>query len=503
LGVPAQLLQAIHALYQKCRAYILFGGDAEQFIDMQAGIKQGCPASGSIFALALDPFLRKLLTAIPRQLGTLAAFADDIAAVVPEILAFLTTIAPMFSLFAQASGLRLNPQKTIIIPIGKLDPSKITAHIAEHIASWREIKLARAGKLLGVMLGPESATTRWAQAGEKYWTTSRASKASAGGFWQALRHYRVFAFSVLCHLAQFADIPQHIARMENLALQGLTKSPFNTFPSPSINTLCNIGAPLEAPSLAAMNTAALVRNATTSQIFFCARHRYQNDESDEEALIVRRPAEWASSSVVLCTEHAYERVIALPIDIDSLPSQGFQRALVATLRARVPDPWHSLLHRRLIRWFSAVADPHVQRLLTNIRVAFSTLPQSAVMAWLRVVLNGIPTSARMQGGRASCLFCGWGEGDRVEHMVHCPSLANFVRNQMPQLASWEGPVARPLAVCLQFPASSLQLLRETIVFGDVLYHTHRHIRHGSRCRPEELAQARVRYLAVRFGLRLI
>jgi hypothetical protein len=45
-------------------------------------------------------------------------------------------------------------------------------------------------------------------------------------------------------------------------------------------------------------------------------------------------------------------------------------------------------------------------------------------------------------------------------------------------------------------------LREVIVFGDVVYHVHNKLRHGSRCCPEELANARVRHLAVVYGVRL-
>jgi hypothetical protein len=55
---------------------------------------------------------------------------------------------------------------------------------------------------------------------------------------------------------------------------------------------------------------------------------------------------------------------------------------------------------------------------------------------------------------------------------------------------------------LQFPAMSLQLLKETCIFAEVLYAVHTLRRHGSRCTPAELAEARLRHLAVRFRLRL-
>ena len=45
------------------------------------GIKQGCLASGTIFALALDPFVRMKCLKLPKPLNTNTAFADDLAVV--------------------------------------------------------------------------------------------------------------------------------------------------------------------------------------------------------------------------------------------------------------------------------------------------------------------------------------------------------------------------------------------------------------------------------------
>jgi hypothetical protein len=225
LGVPPRVLRAINALYLQCNASISLEGCGHARVEMQAGIKQGCPASGSIFALSLDPFLRMMLTKLPKPISTFGAFADDVAAAVAKLLHTLEQLAPIFRIFAAASGLHLNPKKTLIIPIGKLCPTDVRKFLKDHIPEWAEMTVTRAGKLLGVAIGPDSLESRWNDAGKKYWSTCRASRSSTGGFWQALRHYRVFAFSVLCHIAQFDNIPKHIRRMETLALQCLTKGP--------------------------------------------------------------------------------------------------------------------------------------------------------------------------------------------------------------------------------------------------------------------------------------
>jgi hypothetical protein len=433
-------------------------------------------------------------------LSTLGAFADDVAAVVVRLLDTLRDLAPAFAIFAQASGLKLNPKKTLIIPIGKLEPKDVRAFLQNRIPEWADMKVRRAGKLLGVAIGPEAQRLRWKDAGKKYWATSRASKASAGGFWQALRHYRVFAFSVLCHIAQFDEIPNDIRKMEGLALQCLTKGPFNTFTVGSLQCLTDIGASFEAPSLTIMNRAALVRNACSSAAFFRARHRFQNDELDDEALIVKRSAAWSQTSVFLRMLAAYEATIALPIQLETLPASGFQRALTAAFRKRVPTPWPALLRRRLRRWIPDATEEVACRALNNMRVAFAICPQTMVLALLRVVLNGLPTSARQQGGRTPCLLCGWAEGDCIEHIVHCPALRPIVSEILPHLASWEGPVRRHLAICLQFPAADVRLLREVITYGDVLYAVHTRRRHMSPALPADLARARIRQTRLRYGL---
>jgi hypothetical protein len=289
--------------------------------------------------------------------------------------------------------------------------------------------------------------------------------------------------------------------MEALALQCLTKGPYNTFPENTLHTLTNIGAPMEAPSLATMNRAALVRNAISSKVFFVAKDRYYNDELNENALIVKRKAKWADGSVFLRMLRAFEIVIRIPLDIDSLPSVGFQKALTAELRARVSDPWPQLFMRRLERWIPNASEEHLRRITTNTQVAFSIFPQAIVFAWLRVVLNGVPTSARTQGGKSPCMLCTWVEGDSIEHLVQCPSLNGFVQRWLPLLAGRSGPVHRHHALCLQFPASNLQLLLETVVFGDVLYTVHTRIRHRSPSTPVDLAAARIRQLKIRHGLR--
>lgn len=56
--VPECLINIIAALYRDLRTDMYYSGVVVTTIDLCSGIRQGCPLSGTVFALALDPFVR-------------------------------------------------------------------------------------------------------------------------------------------------------------------------------------------------------------------------------------------------------------------------------------------------------------------------------------------------------------------------------------------------------------------------------------------------------------
>ena len=83
---PSFVIDIIRRLYDECHIELLYGAEAHAPFCALVGIKQGCPLSRTLFALALDPFIRLLCLTIPRQLGMVTAFADDIAIVALDLL---------------------------------------------------------------------------------------------------------------------------------------------------------------------------------------------------------------------------------------------------------------------------------------------------------------------------------------------------------------------------------------------------------------------------------
>jgi hypothetical protein len=501
LGVPDYIIMAIRKLYTHCTASILIGGCSHVEINIRAGIKQGCPASGSIFALALDPFVRMLCLRLPRPLNSIGAFADDIVITVLNLLPALRYLFPLFNLLARAAGLRLNANKTVIIPLGLTTEFMIRRFLIDVLPGWGDILVQPAGKLLGVLIGPGAGDQRWAAATAKYWKRSRDAKATTGGFSQALLHYRIFAVSVLQHLMSFTNMPKATLHMENLAVQGLTRSPFNTFPCGSINALTDIGYPFEAPNLVTINTAALGRTVLTSAAFAAARDQYFSDDLPDDALLHPRDVPWLANSSFMALLNAHDHIHKLPICIRDLPVQHLQGHLAAAIRLSLKSgPWPSLLHRRALRWLPNISRDDVVHTFRHLQHMSAKRPHPMIMNYLRVMLNGLPTAARVQGGESPCLFCGWPGGDRCEHLVQCCALTAFCAEHCPALHGFQGPVLRNRVLCLAQPDMPERLLFDVCLFCNIVFFVHTKARHGSTSSPSALAEARLRQLRVRHAV---
>lgn len=61
-GLPSRLIAIIRMVYHDLRTDFVYGGMVVTTIELHSGIRQGCPLSGTIFALSLDPFVRWYLS---------------------------------------------------------------------------------------------------------------------------------------------------------------------------------------------------------------------------------------------------------------------------------------------------------------------------------------------------------------------------------------------------------------------------------------------------------
>lgn len=89
------------------------------------GVEQGCPTSGSIWAVASDPIIRSASHVVLTVGGSLSAFVDDLSAASRDIVQGLSVLAPLLDRMRLAAGLRLNYDKTSITNCGSVDNASL------------------------------------------------------------------------------------------------------------------------------------------------------------------------------------------------------------------------------------------------------------------------------------------------------------------------------------------------------------------------------------------
>ena len=82
-GIPEQVIETIQQMYRKATTKLTVGGKSTRKIEINSGVKQGCPLSPLLFNLIIDELIEKLKrTNIGIELGgekiCCMAFADDL-----------------------------------------------------------------------------------------------------------------------------------------------------------------------------------------------------------------------------------------------------------------------------------------------------------------------------------------------------------------------------------------------------------------------------------------
>jgi endonuclease/exonuclease/phosphatase family metal-dependent hydrolase len=495
MGVPRFFRRALAKLYRKVNITILFGGSATAGFAAKSGIKQGCPASGSLFAIALDPFLRMLCLRLPAPLYTVSAFADDMAIVTRKLFHTLAIIADLFALLGSATAMKLNPKKSIIIPLGRQTAFAITRHIVESIPSLGGVLVRSHGRYLGFMIGPTAEDARWDSAAAKFWQRGMAARDAGGGFFHNILHYSIYATSVLGYLMQYAKLPKVILRMEARLLQYFTHGPWHAIPSRCLLALCDVGFPKEPVSLSEANCAAMLRAACASPVFAASAALIESQSTDPEALIFPRHISWMASTAIvqLCANHKalLRRFPTLLIH----PCSTLQARARIALRASRSSPWGVLLGARTARWFGTSAPRAEELIQRNLTVACTILPPRVVFSTLRLINNGLATARRFQETPRNCHLCGWVEGDCLEHYIHCEVMLNFAISFLPNIGVKFGPVFGNLRCMLSTDLSRNELIA-TVVANDLLVTTLAAITLGSVvATPVQHMAARLRALS--------
>ena len=149
-GFPPWLLSFVEGSLSHVKVAPCFGRSLTDWIDIERGVKQGCPLSPLLFIIAYDPLLFALSSLSNISIH---AFADDLALTglcVSDISPALNVI----TIFSRLSGLGINRDKSCVISSGP--PSSLPALRTELARSpWPDLPLRDSTTHLGIVIGRE------------------------------------------------------------------------------------------------------------------------------------------------------------------------------------------------------------------------------------------------------------------------------------------------------------------------------------------------------------
>ena len=119
---------------------------------LSRGVRQGCPLSPLLFAVAVDIFLRRIGRRIPDC--TLRAYADDTALVHQHVWRVLPELELLFSDFHRVSGLALNIDRTVFVPLSPASLADTRDRLTAAAPLWGSMTIAHCAKYLGFVVGP-------------------------------------------------------------------------------------------------------------------------------------------------------------------------------------------------------------------------------------------------------------------------------------------------------------------------------------------------------------
>ena len=190
-----------------------------QFVFMVlSGVLQGCPLSGTLFVIVMDPIMCLFSKYICQpDYGQVRACADDVGSALHH-LKDLIRIYLIFEQARKATGLTLKPNKCVSIMESHLDTDHnigcVRAWLRANIPAWDIFLISNHGKYLGFFIGPNAGLLQWAAPIAKF--TDRCNNLYNDRMlhWLALREYVSKASSVLLYVGQLALPPKNLKALE-------------------------------------------------------------------------------------------------------------------------------------------------------------------------------------------------------------------------------------------------------------------------------------------------
>jgi hypothetical protein len=227
--------------------------------DIFAGIKQGCPSSGAIFAFALDPFVRYLLHKLPPPTLHIRAFADDLGAVLIDVLRNFRPLAVAFALLKLATCLAVHPAKTQIAILTNREGTDVTQVLRDAGGDWHQAKLLEHVLYLGARIGPTALEHFWQETICKLQAAANRLATMDLAPPSALRWFAIAVQSIPAYLGSVKAPNPDLVRAEALAVSKVINIPHQSIPIYTLATLNDIDIPIKINTVWHQSLAARCR----------------------------------------------------------------------------------------------------------------------------------------------------------------------------------------------------------------------------------------------------
>jgi hypothetical protein len=171
-GAPSGLYQLVQAMYTCISTSTVIDGRKFFLYWIWSGVLQGCPLSGMLFAISLDPLLRKFLAEVETNgKAAVRACADDIGGALKSITT-LKIMKGTLDMAERLTNLTLKPQKCVLVPLMQNISEELVALIkgwlVRELPDWKDFTVKGCSLYLGFHLGPAAGVVQYDRVVRKF-----------------------------------------------------------------------------------------------------------------------------------------------------------------------------------------------------------------------------------------------------------------------------------------------------------------------------------------------
>ena len=399
LGWPVWLLNIIRIFYLDNTCQIAFAGSRFCGFALTRGIRQGCPLSPLLFAMATDLMLRRLQRKFPSAISR--AWADDLAMVIPAAVSQLRSLQNFFLDFGRVAGLHLNMDKTVVVPLHEYDENVVRDYLVREAPDWGGVSIAGAAKYLGYFLGPARESQSWTGPVSKYLERAKTWGKLGLGMLITLQAYQVYMCSVLQFVAQLEPLPENLLDKNRQAVQALFPGPTACIVPSCLKDARYLHLPIALMDMQAVATAAKVRALRCEnladgglQVTMRAGRLLENCHGDCSLMHFHWCRTWAQNSFLFHLREAdndlRRKLRANPgADVILHKREGLQKRICNFCRTTDVGDACQHLRRRLDRWALSTLPGHrVLRAFKVLGVLQRMTSPRVQASYLRTICDG-------------------------------------------------------------------------------------------------------------------